>query len=148
MTDGPRQRSSTAGSSKDAAGGTESGGGVALKKEIGLVSACGIIVGKWLLILLPYTKDSNWHNCLINPKTHQRSQTGYTLTWCRDSVTLSRSCNMPRDIITIINEAFIFSPLSPDLRSSLMLRGVQGQFVDSRDFILTQWGGRLPCSSI
>uniref|UniRef100_A0A665V279 Solute carrier family 7 member 8a n=1 Tax=Echeneis naucrates TaxID=173247 RepID=A0A665V279_ECHNA len=44
MTDGPRQRSSTAGSAKDAAG-EESGGKVALKKEIGLVSACGIIVG-------------------------------------------------------------------------------------------------------
>ncbi|CAL9701662.1 unnamed protein product [Knipowitschia caucasica] len=45
MSDGPRQRSSTTGSSKDAAGAEESGGGVALKKEIGLVSACGIIVG-------------------------------------------------------------------------------------------------------
>uniref|UniRef100_A0A1A8EM34 Large neutral amino acids transporter small subunit 2 n=1 Tax=Nothobranchius korthausae TaxID=1143690 RepID=A0A1A8EM34_9TELE len=44
MTDGPRQRSSTTGSAKDAAGEKESGG-VALKKEIGLVSACGIIVG-------------------------------------------------------------------------------------------------------
>lgn len=46
MTDGARQRSSTAGSSKDAAEGKQSGGAVALKKEIGLVSACGIIVGK------------------------------------------------------------------------------------------------------
>lgn len=46
MTDGPRQRSGTAGSAKDAASEKESGGGVALKKEIGLVSACGIIVGK------------------------------------------------------------------------------------------------------
>jgi len=47
MTDGARQRSSTSGSSKDAAGEKESGGGeVALKKEIGLVSACGIIVGQ------------------------------------------------------------------------------------------------------
>lgn len=46
MTDGPRQRSSTEGSAKDAAGEKESGG-VALKKEIGLVSACGIIVGEW-----------------------------------------------------------------------------------------------------
>ncbi|KAG7496993.1 large neutral amino acids transporter small subunit 2-like [Solea senegalensis] len=47
MTDGPRQRSSI-GSAKDAAGEGASGkdsGGVALKKEIGLVSACGIIVG-------------------------------------------------------------------------------------------------------
>ncbi|MEQ2224770.1 Large neutral amino acids transporter small subunit 2 [Ilyodon furcidens] len=44
MTEGPRQRSSTAGSAKDAAAQKESGG-VALKKEIGLVSACGIIVG-------------------------------------------------------------------------------------------------------
>lgn len=46
MTDGARQRSSTAGSSKDGAEGKQSGAGVALKKEIGLVSACGIIVGK------------------------------------------------------------------------------------------------------
>lgn len=46
MTDGARQRSGTAGSSKDAAEGKQSGGAVALKKEIGLVSACGIIVGK------------------------------------------------------------------------------------------------------
>lgn len=46
MTDGPRQRSSTAGSCKDAAPGKQSGDAVALKKEIGLVSACGIIVGK------------------------------------------------------------------------------------------------------
>ncbi|TNN71991.1 Large neutral amino acids transporter small subunit 2 [Liparis tanakae] len=46
MTDGARKRSNTSGSSKDAAGEKESGGGeVALKKEIGLVSACGIIVG-------------------------------------------------------------------------------------------------------
>lgn len=46
MTDGARQRSSTSGSAKDAAAEKESGGGVALKKEIGLVSACGIIVGE------------------------------------------------------------------------------------------------------
>lgn len=46
MSDGPRQRSSASGSSKDAGGEQRSGGGVALKKEIGLVSACGIIVGK------------------------------------------------------------------------------------------------------
>lgn len=46
MTDGARQRSSTAGSSKDAADEKKSGSNVALKKEIGLVSACGIIVGK------------------------------------------------------------------------------------------------------
>lgn len=48
MTDGARQRSSTAGSSAKGAGDGDaaSGGGVALKKEIGLVSACGIIVGK------------------------------------------------------------------------------------------------------
>lgn len=47
MTDGPRQRSSTAGSAKDGAAVKESGGGgVALKKEIGLVSACGIIIGE------------------------------------------------------------------------------------------------------
>lgn len=52
MTDGPRQRGSTSGSAKDAAGEKESGGGVALKKEIGLVSACGIIVGKSVLLSL------------------------------------------------------------------------------------------------
>lgn len=48
MTNGPRQRGSAAASSGDAVSesGKESGGGVALKKEIGLVSACGIIVGK------------------------------------------------------------------------------------------------------
>lgn len=47
MSGGARQRSSTSGSAKDAAGEEQSGGGgVALKKEIGLVSACGIIVGK------------------------------------------------------------------------------------------------------
>ncbi|CAB1345366.1 unnamed protein product [Coregonus sp. 'balchen'] len=47
MTNGPRQRGSAAASSGDAVAesGKESGGGVALKKEIGLVSACGIIVG-------------------------------------------------------------------------------------------------------
>lgn len=45
MSDGPRQRSSTSGSGKDATGEKESGGGVALKKEIGLMSGCGIIVG-------------------------------------------------------------------------------------------------------
>lgn len=47
MSGGARQRSSTSGSAKDAAGEEQSGGGggVALKKEIGLVSACGIIVG-------------------------------------------------------------------------------------------------------
>lgn len=50
MTDGARQRSRTSDSAKDAAAEQESGGGggggVALKKEIGLVSACGIIVGE------------------------------------------------------------------------------------------------------
>uniref|UniRef100_G3Q627 Solute carrier family 7 member 8a n=1 Tax=Gasterosteus aculeatus aculeatus TaxID=481459 RepID=G3Q627_GASAC len=45
MTDGARKRSGTSGSAGDAAGEKDSGGGVALKKEIGLVSACGIIVG-------------------------------------------------------------------------------------------------------
>lgn len=57
MTDGARQRSSTSVSAKDAASEKESGGGVALKKEIGLVSACGIIVGKTSLsrdLDLPY----------------------------------------------------------------------------------------------
>ena len=53
MADGPRQRGSASGSSGDAAApgaAKDGGGGVALKKEIGLVSACGIIVGKFLLI--------------------------------------------------------------------------------------------------
>ncbi|KAL1271584.1 hypothetical protein QQF64_030600, partial [Cirrhinus molitorella] len=49
MTDGPRQRGSAAPSiSEDGAAadtGKEAGQSVALKKEIGLVSACGIIVG-------------------------------------------------------------------------------------------------------
>ncbi|XP_076145362.1 solute carrier family 7 member 8a [Alosa pseudoharengus] len=47
MSDGPRQRGSAASASGDAQSdsGKDSGGGVALKKEIGLVSACGIIVG-------------------------------------------------------------------------------------------------------
>uniref|UniRef100_A0A667Z4A6 Large neutral amino acids transporter small subunit 2 n=1 Tax=Myripristis murdjan TaxID=586833 RepID=A0A667Z4A6_9TELE len=47
MTEGPRQRVSASGSGGDAAikSGKDSGGAVALKKEIGLVSACGIIVG-------------------------------------------------------------------------------------------------------
>lgn len=49
MTDGARKRSGTSGSAGDAAGEKDSGGGVALKKEIGLVSACGIIVGELLL---------------------------------------------------------------------------------------------------
>ncbi|XP_048092554.1 solute carrier family 7 member 8a [Alosa alosa] len=47
MSDGPRQRGSAASASGDAQSdsGKDSGGAVALKKEIGLVSACGIIVG-------------------------------------------------------------------------------------------------------
>ena len=51
MSDGPRKRGASGGDpqpeppAKDPGGG---GGGVALKKEIGLVSACGIIVGKFL----------------------------------------------------------------------------------------------------
>ena len=52
MSDGPRKRGASGGdpqpepAAKDPGGG---GGGVALKKEIGLVSACGIIVGKFFL---------------------------------------------------------------------------------------------------
>lgn len=49
MTDGPRQRGCSAASGGDAVAESGKGsgeGGVALKKEIGLVSACGIIVGK------------------------------------------------------------------------------------------------------
>lgn len=54
MSDGPRQRGSTATSSGDAPAdsGKDSGGGVALKKEIGLVSACGIIIGKFKDVML------------------------------------------------------------------------------------------------
>lgn len=53
MSDGPRQRAGTAVSSGDAPSesGKDSGGGVALKKEIGLVSACGIIVGKFKSVM-------------------------------------------------------------------------------------------------
>lgn len=75
MTDGPRQRASTSGSAKDAAGEKESGGGgVALKKEIGLVSACGIIVGKSVLLsLLPESESVLWCDQLyhFNPTTIQ-----------------------------------------------------------------------------
>ncbi len=50
MTDGPRQRGSAApSSSEDVAADTGNAAGqssVGLKKEIGLVSACGIIVGE------------------------------------------------------------------------------------------------------
>ncbi|KAM4604660.1 large neutral amino acids transporter small subunit 2 [Polymixia lowei] len=50
MFDGPRKRSSSSSSAQSDKGGSLSGkdagnSGVALKKEIGLVSACGIIVG-------------------------------------------------------------------------------------------------------
>lgn len=45
MEDGARRRG---GSEKGSASPDKSeGGGVALKKEIGLLSACGIIVGEW-----------------------------------------------------------------------------------------------------
>lgn len=50
MTDGPRHRgSAAAGCGEEAAqGGQEAAqSSVALKKEIGLVSACGIIVGQY-----------------------------------------------------------------------------------------------------
>lgn len=56
MTDGPRQRGSAAPStSEDAAADTGNAAGqssVALKKEIGLVSACGIIVGECSVVPL------------------------------------------------------------------------------------------------
>lgn len=64
MTDGARQRSSTSGSAKDAVGEKESGGGVALKKEIGLVSACGIIVGKSALLSVLYEPDVHLVVCV------------------------------------------------------------------------------------
>lgn len=78
MTDGPRQRSSTAGSSKDAAG-EESGGGVALKKEIGLVSACGIIVGKsssWFLPELRLPCDLWRFSCHLSLRRVQSGEAG------------------------------------------------------------------------
>lgn len=68
MTDGARQRSSTSGSAKDAAGEKESGGGVALKKEIGLVSACGIIVGK--SVLLPFLLEPDLPYGVTSPLTN------------------------------------------------------------------------------
>jgi len=55
MTDGPRQRGSAASSTgQDGAGDAGKAAGessVALKKEIGLVSACGIIVGEYFNVL-------------------------------------------------------------------------------------------------
>lgn len=50
MTDGPRQRGGAAASG--GGDGAEAAGesSVALKKEIGLVSACGIIIGKCCII--------------------------------------------------------------------------------------------------
>lgn len=63
MSEGPKKRTTTSSSSGEVGGGqtepaaTESGGegkdagggsGVALKKQIGLGSACGIIVGKYI----------------------------------------------------------------------------------------------------
>lgn len=52
MSEGPRKRSSTGGGGEaerpDAA--KAAGAGVALKKQIGLVSACGIIIGKWVRV--------------------------------------------------------------------------------------------------
>ncbi len=56
MTEGPRQRGSAApSSSEDAAADTGNAAGqssVGLKKEIGLVSACGIIVGEFPVVSL------------------------------------------------------------------------------------------------
>lgn len=51
MTDGPRLRgnASADGDTLSSESTEEGSGRVALKKEIGLVSACGIIVGKSLL---------------------------------------------------------------------------------------------------
>lgn len=49
MSDGPRQRGkavSAEGDDEPGSGKPAESSGVALKKEIGLVSACGIIVGK------------------------------------------------------------------------------------------------------
>uniref|UniRef100_A0A672S059 Uncharacterized protein n=1 Tax=Sinocyclocheilus grahami TaxID=75366 RepID=A0A672S059_SINGR len=63
MTDGPRQRGSAAPStSEDGAAdtGKAAGQSVALKKEIGLVSACGIIVGEILNKNASAMPMSNW----------------------------------------------------------------------------------------
>lgn len=48
MTEGPRKRGSTGGGSQSERpdSGEDSGVGVTLKKQIGLVSACGIIIGE------------------------------------------------------------------------------------------------------
>lgn len=58
MTEGPKKRSSSSGQSEtedsQSDAGKETGSsGVALKKEIGLVSACGIIVGKSVCVVVP-----------------------------------------------------------------------------------------------
>lgn len=51
MTDGPRLRGNASGDGETLSSESteDDSGRVALKKEIGLVSACGIIVGKSLL---------------------------------------------------------------------------------------------------
>lgn len=50
MTEGPRNRSCTGGSGQRERSdpGGDAGVGVALKQQIGLVSACGIIIGEYV----------------------------------------------------------------------------------------------------
>lgn len=81
MTDGPRQRGSVA-SGGDAAAGSEKdagGGGVALKKEIGLVSACGIIVGECTLVILMLR---HCHFDTGNPKCKSFGGSGICMSVC------------------------------------------------------------------
>lgn len=60
MTEGPRKRSSSGGGCQSEAPRSQSdvgkdagGSGVALKKQIGLVSACAIIIGMFIHLVFP-----------------------------------------------------------------------------------------------
>lgn len=68
MAEGPRKRSSTgpnpserSGSASDA--GKDAGVGVTLQKEIGLVSACGIIIGKLFHVTVAAFLLNYWCLC-------------------------------------------------------------------------------------
>lgn len=78
MTEGPRQRSSTgpnpserSGSASDA--GKDAGVGVKLQKEIGLVSACGIIIGKLFHVIVAASLLNHWCFChfLVDETLHK-----------------------------------------------------------------------------
>lgn len=71
MAEGPRKRCSTGGADSQSErpgspsdAGKDAGTGVALKKEIGLVSACGIIIGEEL-------HEGASHTCLYLVHTFQ-----------------------------------------------------------------------------